>query len=81
MSEQEGISKENIQKVAKGINGRQLQKRTYETCTSATKPRLVNSETYASKIIKPKRQRKTFLDPQAKRSLTKEKKLNLYLTS
>lgn len=81
MSEQDGTSKENIQKVAKGINGRQLQKRTYETYTSATKPRLVNSETYVSKIIKPKRQRKTFLDLQVKRSLTKEKKINLYLTS
>lgn len=31
MSEQRDIPKENIQKVAKGANGRQLQKRTYET--------------------------------------------------
>ena len=78
MSEQEDISLSlllSLQKVAKGAHGRQLQKRTYETCISATKSRSVNSETYASKMIKLKRQRKAPVDLQVKRmSLTKEKK-------
>lgn len=73
-----------LQKGAKGENGRQLQKKKYEKCTPATKSRRVNSETYASKMIKPKlkSQRKTALDLHVKRmSLTGGKKLSLNLTS